>query len=88
MNMQMQRAQEAYNIALNTYEAENAYLQKLEDSLDTYRQLGVLDFHKDADRFTEAYAKSLGKNTLTPGAKAIFDQKFALLKNMATSSHR
>lgn len=40
MNMQMQRAQEAYNIALNTYEAENAYLQKLEDSLDTYRQLG------------------------------------------------
>lgn len=91
MNMQMQRAQEAYNIALNTYEAENAYLQKLEDSLDTYRQLGVLDFHKDADRFTEAYAKSLGKNTLTPGAKAIFDQKFALLKkygNIFTSLTR
>ena len=91
VNMQMQRAQEAYNIALKTYESENELLKQLEDSLDIYRQLGVIDFHKDADRFTEAYAKSLGKNSLTPAAKAIFDRKFELLKkygNICTSLQR
>ncbi|MGE5356948.1 MAG: Wzz/FepE/Etk N-terminal domain-containing protein [Deltaproteobacteria bacterium] len=80
IDMQKQRAQEAYNIALKTYEAENQLLKKFEDSMDMYRQLGLLDFHKDADRYTEAYAKSLGKNTLTPAAKAIFDKKFEILR--------
>ena len=91
LSMQVQRAQEAYSIALKTYENENAFLKILEDSLDQYRQLGVIDFHKDADRYTEAYAKSLGKNTLTPKAKEIFEQKFTLLKrygNICTSLQR
>lgn len=86
--MQLQRASESYNIALKTYEAENNYLKLLEDSLDIYRQMGIIDFHKDADRYTEAYTKSLGKNTLTPKAKSEFDQKFAMLKkygNICTS---
>jgi len=88
VGMQLQRAQESFNIALKTYEAENKYLKTLEDSLDIYRQMGIIDFHKDADRYTEAYAKSLGKNTLNPKAKAEFDHKFALLQkygNICTS---
>lgn len=87
INMQMQRAGEAYNIALKTYESELEYLRKLEDSLDYYRQLGIIYFEKDADRWTEAYAKSLGKNTLTAGARKEFEQKFDLLKEHGKAAY-
>ena len=79
INMQLQRAGEAYNVALKTYETELQYLNMLEDSLDYYRQLGIIYFEKEADRWTEAYAKSLGNNTLTTGARKEFEQKFDLL---------
>jgi uncharacterized protein involved in exopolysaccharide biosynthesis len=87
MNMQLQRAGETYNVALKTYETELKYLNMLEDSLDQYRQLGIIYFEKEADRWTEAYAKSLGKNTLTPGARKEFEAKFDLLKEHGKAAY-
>lgn len=83
MNMQLQRAKETYNLALNEFKKETEYIRSFEDSIDIYRQLGIIDFDKDLDRYTEAYAKALGRNTLTSHAKSIFENKFELYRKYA-----
>ncbi|MEZ4908646.1 MAG: Wzz/FepE/Etk N-terminal domain-containing protein [Saprospiraceae bacterium] len=79
-NMQVQRSKEAYEIAVEAYNSEKKYLDKLEDSLDIFRQLGLLDYGTELDRYTEAYAKSIGRNTINNSSKEFFSNKFELLK--------
>ena len=46
-------AQEAFKIVKNEYLYQNDYVIKLEDSLTTLRQLGVIDYESQAERITE-----------------------------------
>lgn len=78
--MQEQRMKEAYSIAKEAYLAESDYIKVLEDSLDIYRQYGILHLYKEIDRYSEAYGKSVGNNKLTANAKKIFEKKFLLFK--------
>ncbi|MBN2663085.1 MAG: hypothetical protein JXR68_05500 [Bacteroidales bacterium] len=78
--MQHQRNKEMYLIAKNAYENEVASIEILEDSLDTYRQLGILDYFKEIDRYSEGYAKAIGANTLTTQNRALFEEKFELFQ--------
>ncbi len=79
-NMQKQKAQEAYLTAIKVYEEQKKYIKSLEDSLDFYRQKGVLDYYEEVDRYSEAYAKGYANNTITPKAEKMFSEKFDLLK--------
>ena len=79
-DMQIQRANEAYVIASKAYESEKNYLNILEDSLDLYRQMGLLGYDTELDRYTEAYAKSIGKNLINSSSRNFFTNKFDLLK--------
>lgn len=85
-DMQKLRAEEAYKTAQKAYESVNEYIIELEDSLDIYRQLGVLDYYKEAERYSEAYGKAIGNNTLTQSAQKFFDKKFELLKKYGKES--
>ncbi len=78
--MQKQRSIEALEIAKNIYKEEVKHLKKLEDSLDIYRQLGVLDYFREVDRYSEAYGKAIGNNTLTNKGEKIFEEKFDLFQ--------
>jgi len=79
-NMQKQRIKEAYNITKEAYIAEKTYINLLEDSLDTYRQFGILSYYNEVERYSEAYGKAIGNNTLTKKGQLFFDKKFSLLK--------
>ncbi len=78
--MRKDRATESYEIAKNLYEIRYKELKQLEDSLDMYRQLGVLDYYIEVERYSEAYGKAIGANTLTARGQAVFDKKFDILK--------
>ncbi len=78
--MQKHRAQQAYNIAYKAYTKEFDYMNRLEDSLEYYRQKGVLYYMYEVERYSQAYGNAIGANTLTPNAKKFFDKKFELLK--------
>ncbi len=78
--MQKQRAVEALNITNVMYKYQYNHLKKLEDSLDMFRQYGVLDYFTEVDRYSEAYGKAIGNNTLTPNGQKFFNEKFSLLK--------
>ncbi len=80
IDMQKQRLQEAYDVAKNAYNSELAYVTMLEDSLDFYRQKGVLDYYLEIDRYSEAYGKAIGGNTLIERNDKIFQAKFDTLK--------
>jgi LPS O-antigen subunit length determinant protein (WzzB/FepE family) len=79
-NMQKQRLRESYNISKKAYFVEKEYVEKLEDSLDIYRQYGILDYYKEVERYSEAYGKAVGNNTLTGKGQKFFDEKFELFK--------
>lgn len=79
-NMQKKRLKELYNITQEAYETELNFVNNLEDSLDIYRQYGVLDYYKEVERYSEAYGKAIGNNTLTSKGQHFFDKKFALLQ--------
>ena len=51
--MRREIAQEAFKIVKNEYLYQNEYVIKLEDSLTTLRQLGVIDYESQAERITE-----------------------------------
>jgi uncharacterized protein involved in exopolysaccharide biosynthesis len=78
--MQKQKALDAYNIAYKAYIDEKNYLQILEDSLDLYRQKGILDYYKEVERYGEAYAKGYANNTMTAKREKMFQAKFDTLK--------
>lgn len=80
MNMQKQRLEEEYNVALSAYKSEEKFILKLEDSLDIYRQLGIYNYFKEVDRYSEAYGKAIGNNTLTSKGQKFFDEKFELFR--------
>lgn len=79
-DMQKQRKQEAYDIALKAYNQELIHVQEIEDSLDIYRQKGVLDYRYEVERYSEAYGKAIGNNQLTQRGQDFFDKKFDLLQ--------
>jgi len=78
--MRKDRATESYEIAKNLYEIRLLELKKLEDSLDFYRQLGILDYYIEVEVYSESYGKAIGRNTITPSAKVFFENKFDLLQ--------
>lgn len=78
--MQKQRNEEAYIIAKDAYEKQMSYIAELEDSLDIYRQLGIFEYYQEVERYTEAYGKAIGSNTLTAKGQAFFDEKFELFQ--------
>ncbi len=86
-DMQRQRKEEAYRIAKEVYENELAYVKSVEDSIDIYRQKGLLNLDKEIDRYSEAYAKSVGYNRLTPKAAQMFDEKFKLIQKYGKDLH-
>jgi uncharacterized protein involved in exopolysaccharide biosynthesis len=51
--MRREIANEALKIVENEYVYQNEYVIKLEDSLTTLRQLGVIDYESQAERITE-----------------------------------
>jgi len=85
-DMQKQRTLEAYLVVKEAYKNEKAFLNELEDSLDIYRQLGVLDYVNEVERYSEAYGKAIGNNTITRKAEQFFSEKFELLKKYGKAS--
>jgi uncharacterized protein involved in exopolysaccharide biosynthesis len=80
VDMQKQRLQEVYITAENVYNQQMDSIAVLEDSLDIYRQMGVLDYFHEVDRYSEAYSKGIANNTLTTQGRIFFEQKIDLLK--------
>ncbi len=79
-DMQKQRVLEMYNITKNAYLSEKIYIGTLEDSLDIYRQHGILAYYNEVERYSEAYAKAVGNNTLTKKGQQFFNEKFTLFR--------
>ncbi len=79
-DMQKQRIKETYNITKKAYLSEKIYIGTLEDSLDIYRQHGILAYHREVERYSEAYGKGIANNTITKNANSFFTDKFNLLK--------
>ncbi len=79
-DMQRQRLREAYDVTLKAYNSELDFVNKLEDSLDIYRKHGILEYNIETERYSEAYGKAIGNNTLTRTGQLFFTEKFALLK--------
>ena len=60
--MQKERAFKAKSIAEAEYAEMKAYVQELEDSLNTLRGMGVNDYESMSERFNEYYAKAILEN--------------------------
>ncbi|MCB9360289.1 MAG: hypothetical protein H6587_02035 [Flavobacteriales bacterium] len=75
--MRKEIAKEALKIVKNEYLYQNEYVIKLEDSLTSLRQLGVLDYESQAERITEQMSIAIlqGKQS---AVKALED-KLAIL---------
>jgi uncharacterized protein involved in exopolysaccharide biosynthesis len=63
--MRREIAVAAFDIVSNRYNDQKAYVQGLEDSLTSLRQLGVIDYESQAERITEQLSIAIlqGKNT-------------------------
>ncbi len=78
-DMQRIRAKEAYYIVKEEYDEQYEYIISLEDSLEIIRKGGILDYFIETDRYSEAYGKAVGNNTLNAINDAIFQRKFKIL---------
>lgn len=76
--MTQHMADEAFNIVKEEYENTIARMNELEDSLQTLRNLGVLDYKTDVEAYTKSYAKALEKGN-KQGA-ALLEEKLNNLK--------
>ncbi len=75
-NMQRIRAKEAFLIVQKEYDIQYSHITDLEDSLKIIRKEGILDYFSEVERYSEAYGKALGANTLNAINKSIFNEKF------------
>ncbi len=71
-------ANQAFMIVKEEYENTIARMNELEDSLQTLRNLGVLDYKTDVEAYTKSYAKALEKGN-SAGAK-LLEEKLNNLK--------
>lgn len=71
-------AQKAYNVIKEEYENTIMRMNELEDSLQTLRQFGILDYKNDVESYTKSYAKALEKGN-SNGAK-LLEEKLDILK--------
>ncbi len=78
-DMQKQKAREDYEVALKAYQDEKAYVTHLEDSLQYYRNKGVLYYEHEVERYSEAYGNAIAMGKLTKQGKEFFDKKFNTL---------
>jgi len=60
-HMNLVVAQKAFAIVKEEYENTITRMNELEDSLQTLRKLGVLDYKADVNAYTKSYAKALEK---------------------------
>lgn len=77
--MQRVRALEAYQIVQKAYKEKYEYITRLEDSLEVVRKQGILDYFLEVERYSEAYGKAVGNNTINPINNAVFQEKFDIL---------
>lgn len=77
-NMTREVAQKAYEVIKEEYENTIARMNVLEDSLQTLRQYGILDYKNDVESYTRSYAKALEKGN-NSGAK-LLEEKLNVLK--------
>lgn len=77
-NMTREVALKAYAVIKEEYENTVLRMNELEDSLQTLRQLGVLDYKNDVEAYTKSYAKALEKGN-SSGAK-LLEEKLNVLK--------
>lgn len=77
-NMTKDVALQAFKIVENEYKTTVESMNALEDSLQTLRQLGVMDYKNDVEAYTKSYAKALEKGN-SNGIKAL-ELKLDVLK--------
>lgn len=73
----------AFNIVKEEYENTIKRMNVLEDSLQTLRQFGILDYKNDVEAYTKSYAKALEKGN-NSGAKQL-EEKLNVLKKYGGS---
>jgi len=71
-------AQQAFQIVKEEYDNTVVRMNELEDSLQTLRQLGILDYKNDVEAYTKSYAKALEKGNGT--AIKVLEEKLNNLK--------
>ena len=71
-------AMKAFTIVKEEYESTVLRMNELEDSLQSLRKLGILDYKNDVEAYTKSYAKSLEKGN-SAGSK-LLAQKLDTLK--------
>lgn len=77
-NMTKEVASQAFNVIKGEYENTISRMNELEDSLQTLRQFGILDYKNDVEAYTKSYAKALEKGN-NSGAKML-EEKLNVLK--------
>lgn len=60
-NMQQERAHEAYLIVEKEYQASQDEISRLNDSIQTIRQLGVIDYESQAAALNQAYIDAISR---------------------------
>lgn len=69
-NMQIERAQKAYLLVKNEYAEQNAFVQRLKDSINFLHNKGVIVFEVQSEMYHEQYATALAEGNFR-GAKAL-----------------
>lgn len=70
---------QALKIVKEAYDNTLRMMHELEDSLQTLRRLGVLDYKEDVEAYTKSYAKAIEKGN--KAAAAELEKKLEVLKN-------
>jgi hypothetical protein len=71
-------AQQAYDVVREEYETTIKRMNESEDSLQTLRGLGILDYKTDVEAYTKSYAKALEKGS--PAGIKQLEEKLSILK--------
>lgn len=77
-HMMLDMAQKALNIVKDEYERTIREMNIMEDSLQTLRSLGILDYKEDVEAYTKSYAKALEKGNAS--AIKLLEEKLNNLK--------
>lgn len=71
-------ASKAFNVIKTEYENTISRMNELEDSLQTLRQFGILDYKNDVESYTRSYARALEKGNNS--AAKVLEEKLNVLK--------
>ena len=77
-HMTQDMANRAFAIVKDEYESTIKNMNEMEDSLQTLRSLGILDYKEDVEAYTKSYAKALEKGNAS--AAKVLEEKLNNLK--------